>query len=142
VHRKFCIELGKKYPDYSADLWGITASDSKSGYVVWGGPPETGPVDGSVVPSAAAGSLPFLPQECLRVLRTMRNKYSGQAWSKYGYVNAFNPLTGWYDHDVIGIDTGITMLMAENLRTGFVWNTFMKNPEAQRGLELAGFYSF
>jgi len=24
-------------------------------------------------------------------------------------VNAFNPLTGWYDTDVIGIDTGITL---------------------------------
>jgi len=43
-----------------------------------------------------------------------------QAWSKYGFVNAFNPLTNWYDTDVIGIDTGITMLMAENFRTGFV----------------------
>jgi hypothetical protein len=31
------------------------------------------------------------------------------------------------------------MLMAENYRTGFVWNTFMKNPEAQAGLQLAGF---
>jgi len=28
--------------------------------------------------------------------------------------------------------------MAENLRTGFVWNTFMKSPEAQRGMRLAG----
>jgi hypothetical protein len=31
------------------------------------------------------------------------------------------------------------MLMAENARTGFVWETFMKNPEAQRALERAGF---
>jgi hypothetical protein len=31
------------------------------------------------------------------------------------------------------------MLMAENARTGFVWETFMKNPEAQRGMEIAGF---
>jgi len=29
--------------------------------------------------------------------------------------------------------------MAENARTGFVWETFMKNPEAQRGMERAGF---
>ena len=33
----------------------------------------------------------------------------------------------------------ITILMAENARTGFVWETFMKNPEAQRGMERAGF---
>ena len=31
------------------------------------------------------------------------------------------------------------LLMAENLRTGFVWRTFMANPEARRGMELAGF---
>jgi hypothetical protein len=31
------------------------------------------------------------------------------------------------------------MLMAENQRSGFVWKTFMKNTEAQRGMELAGF---
>jgi hypothetical protein len=51
-------------------------------------------------------------------------------------------LKNWYDHDVIGIDTGITMLMAENARTGFVWETFMKNQEAQRGMALAGFTSY
>ena len=48
------------------------------------------------------------------------------------------PLKEWYDTDVLGIDTGITMLMAENPRTGFVWQTFMKYPEAQRGMERAG----
>jgi len=48
-------------------------------------------------------------------------------------------LKNWYDSDVVGIDTGITMVMAENLRTGLVWDTFMKNREAQKGLELAGF---
>ena len=142
VQRLFCIELAQQFPDYSEDLWGITASDSQFGYVAWGGPPETGPIDGTVVPSAPAGSLPFLPQATLRVLRNMKDKYGNQTWSRYGFVNAFNPLTKWYDTDVIGIDTGITMLMAENLRTGFVWSTFMKNPEAKRGLERAGFYSF
>jgi hypothetical protein len=63
-------------------------------------------------------------------------------WSRYGFVNAFNPQTNWYDPDVIGIDTGITMLMAENLRTGFVWNTFMKNEQAQLALKRAGFESY
>jgi len=140
VHRRFCMELGKQFSDYSDELWGITASDSEDhGYVVWGGPPEIGPIDGTVVPCAAGGSLPFLPQETLRVLRNIRVRYGADAWSKYGFVDAFNPLKGWYDKDVIGIDAGITLLMAENLRTGFVWGTFMKNPEARRGLERAGF---
>lgn len=139
VHRRFCIELHKQFPDYSEDLWGITASDSIYGYLAWGGPPEIGPVDGTVVPSAPAGSLPFLPHATLRVLKHIKDHYGSRAWCRYGFVNAFNPLNNWFDTDVVGIDTGITMLMAENLRSGFVWNTFMQNPEAQRALERAGF---
>jgi hypothetical protein len=142
VHRRFCLELGKQFPDYSEDLWGITASDSEhDGYVAWGGPPATGPIDGTIVPSAAGGSLPFLPDATMHVLKTIRSRYPS-AWTKYGFVNAFNPLRNWYDPDVIGIDTGIVLLMAENLRTGFVWNTFMKTPEAQRGMERAGFHKY
>jgi hypothetical protein len=141
AHRLFCLELGKQFPDYSNDLWGISASDSQNGYVVWGGPPEIGPIDGTVAPSAPGGSLPFQPQATLRVLKNIKAHYP-RAWSRYGFVNAFNPLKNWYDADVIGIDTGITMLMAENLRTGFVWETFMKNPEARRGLQRAGFMNY
>jgi hypothetical protein len=139
VHRRFCMELAKQFPDYSDNLWGITASDSVHGYVAWGGPPAVGPIDGTVVPSAAGGSLPFLPQECMRVLRNMKDVYGAGAWSRYGLVNAFNPLKKWYDPDAVGIDTGITMLMAENARSGLIWDTFMKNPEARRGMQRAGF---
>jgi hypothetical protein len=141
AHRLFCIELAKQFPDYSEDLWGISASDSQNGYVIWGGPPTMGPIDGTVVPSASAGSLPFLPQPVMRVLKNIKDHY-GQAWSPYGFVNAFNPLKGWYDNDVVGIDVGITMLMAENARSNFVWDTFMKNPEAQRGMQRAGFKKY
>ena len=141
AHRRFCLELARQFPDYSADLWGISASDSQKGYVIWGGPPMMGPIDGTVVPSASAGSLPFLPQVVMRVLTNIKDHYP-RAWSRYGFVNAFNPLKNWYDSDVVGIDVGITMLMAENARTGFVWNTFMKNPEAERGMERAGFKKY
>jgi len=141
AHRHFCLELARQFPDYSDDLWGISASDSEKGYVIWGGPPTMGPIDGTVVPSASAGSLPFLPQEVMRVLRNIKDHYP-RAWSRYGFVNAFNPLRNWYDSDVVGIDTGITLLMAENVRTGFVWNTFMRNQEAQRGMQRAGFRKY
>jgi hypothetical protein len=139
AHKRFCLDLAPQFPDYSDDLWGITASDSVNGYVAWGGPPATGPIDGTIVPCAAGGSLPFLPHETVRVLQTIKQKYGKRAWSRYGFVDAFNPLTDWYDRDVIGIDTGITMVMAENARSGFVWDTFMKNPEARRGMARAGF---
>ena len=143
VHRRFCIkDLSPTFPDYSNDLWGITASDSVHGYEVWGGPPKTGPIDGTVVPCATGGSVVFLTTACMRVLQNIRFNYGAGTWSKYGFVDAFNPLINWYDTDVIGIDVGITMLMAENARTGFVWDTFMKNPEAQRGMQLAGFQRY
>jgi hypothetical protein len=139
VHKIWCIEMSHQFPDYTEDLWGITASDSQKGYTGWGGPPQIGHPDGSVVPCAAAGSLPFLPQETLRVLKTIRDKYSPLTWTTYGFVDAFNPLTNWASPDVIGIDAGITILMAENARTGFVWDNFMKNPEVRRGMEKAQF---
>jgi len=139
AHRQFCLDLSKQFPDYSDDLWGITASDSRNGYVAWGGPPETGPIDGSVVPCATAGSLPFLPEATMRVQRNIKSRYGEKAWTQYGFVDAFNPLNDWYDTDVVGIDTGITLVMAENARTSFIWDTFMKNPEAKRGMDRAGF---
>jgi hypothetical protein len=139
VHKLWCLELAQQFPDYSEDLWGISASDSTRGYTAWGGPPEMGRIDGSVVACATAGSLPFLPQETLRVLRFIRETYGHKAWRTYGYVDAFNPLTNWYSTDVIGIDVGITIVMAENARTGFIWEQFMKNAEVVRGMTRAGF---
>jgi hypothetical protein len=139
AHRRFCLSLRSRFPKFSEDLWGITASDSANGYVAWGGPPEQGKLDGTLVPCAAAGSLPFAPTGTVRVLRAMRRHFGKKVWKRYGFVDAFNPHTKWYNPDIIGIDLGITLLMAENARTGFVWQTFMQNPEAQKAMALAGF---
>ena len=69
----------------------------------------------------------------------IRGAYGTQTWGLYSYLDAFNPLTEWYDTDVLGIHLGITMLMAENYRTGLVWNNFMKNTEAESAMQKAGF---
>ena len=139
AHKLFCLSLREKFPDYSESLWGISASDYAKGYTAWGGPPPQGPIDGTIVPCATGGSLPFLFDDCIKVLRNLRGRYGERVWTKYSFRDAFNPLTGWYDTDVLGIDLGITMLMAENHRTGFVWEQFMKNEEARRGMDRAGF---
>jgi hypothetical protein len=139
AHKLFCLSLANKFPDYADNLWGISASDYAKGYTAWGGPPPQGPIDGSIVPCATGGSLPFLFEDCIRVLRNIRGTYAPKAWGLYSYVDAFNPLTGWYDPDVLGIDLGITMVMAENHRTGLVWSTFMKNSEAQDAMTKVGF---
>jgi len=77
----------------------------------------------------------------VRVLRNIREKYEQRVWRRYGFVDAFNPLTNWYSQDVIGIDVGITLLMAENARSGFVWQQFMKNEVARNGMARAGFHA-
>ncbi|WP_157466840.1 glucoamylase family protein [Edaphobacter aggregans] len=139
AHKAFCLSLNRGYTD---DYWGVSASDWQHGYTAWGGPPLMGPVDGSVVPCATAGSLPFLPQDCLRVLRSLKDNYEQYAWGRYGPCDALHPSLSWYDSDVLGIDLGISLLAAENLRSGFVWKTFMQNPEASNAMRLAGFRSY
>jgi len=139
AHRLFCIKLQPRFSHFGEDMWGITASDSAKGYRAWGGPPELGRLDGTLVPCAAAGSLPFQSRETLDTLHMMRKRFGDKVWKRYGFIDAFNPHTDWYNPDVIGIDVGISLLMAENLRTGFVWKTFMKNPDMQRAMKLAGF---
>lgn len=141
AHKLFCLSLRDRFPDYSENLWGISASDYVKGYTAWGGPPPQGPIDGSIVPCATGGSLPFLFDDCMRVLRHLRGPYREKVWAKYSFRDAFNPLTGWYDADVLGIDLGITMLMAENHRTGFVWEQFMKNEEAKTAMTRVGFHA-
>ncbi len=133
AHKAFCLSLAGQFSDFSENLWGITSSDSKSGYVAWGGPPALGPIDGTVVPCATGGSVAFDPTDCIAVLRSIRTAYPA-AWQRYSFVDAFNPLTGWYDTDALGIDLGIATLMAENYRTNFVWNVFMENPEVQAAM--------
>lgn len=141
AHKLFCLSLHDRFPDYGENLWGISASDYVKGYTAWGGPPPQGPIDGSIVPCATGGSLPFLFDDCIRVLRHVRGPYREKVWTKYSFRDAFNPLTGWYDADVLGIDLGITMLMAENHRTGFVWEQFMKNEEARGAMARVGFHT-
>ncbi len=138
AHRMFCIDLSREFPGYDENVWGITASDSAKGYEAWGGPPRDPAIDGTVVPSAAGGSLMFTPDICLPALHAMKNKVGERVWGRYGFVDAFNPNTGWVDRDVIGINQGITLLSAENLRSGNVWRWFMRNAEVIRAMHLVG----
>jgi hypothetical protein len=65
-------------------------------------------------------------------------QYGKKVYGRYGFADAFNPSTGWVSQNVIGIDVGISMISAENLRTGRVWEWFMDNAEAGHALDLAG----
>ena len=137
AHKAFCLDLAKEFPGYTDDLWGVTASDGPKGYVAWGGPPRHPDIDGSVVPAAAGGSLMFAPELTLPVLKTVKERFP-KVWGRYGFADAFNPSTGWVAPDVIAIDVGITLLSAENLRTGTIWRWFTANPEVPAALDAAG----
>jgi hypothetical protein len=138
AHRAFCMNLSHDFPAFGSDMWGITASDSAKGYLAWGGPPRDPDIDGTLVPSAAGGSLMFTPELSVAALQAMHDKYGIKVYSKYGFIDAFNPSTGWFDSDVLGINTGIILLSAENSLTGNVWKWFMQNREIPRAMQLVG----
>jgi hypothetical protein len=136
AHRQFCIDLSDKFPWYGPNMWGVTASDSRHGYRDWGSLP--GHVDGTLVPCASGGSVAFLPRECGEVLRNMLDRYGNKVWTRYGFRDAFQPEANWWSPDVIGIDLGIMLIMAENARTGAVWNAMIGVPEVVRGMDAVG----
>ncbi len=142
-HREFCLQLKPKFPWIAEDMWGISASDSRYGYIDWGGPrtESNRQIDGTLVPCAPGGSLVFLPDDCSLVLETMLDRYGRQVWTRYGFVDAFHPESGWAGPDVLGINLGIMLLMTDNFRDEGVWKEMMTAPEVTRGIQTAGFYS-
>ncbi|MBZ5586182.1 MAG: hypothetical protein LAQ30_29155, partial [Acidobacteriia bacterium] len=128
AHRAFCLSLRSLYPSYSENLWGVTPSDSEIGYLAWGSALSRRDFDGTVAPCAAGGSLMFTPEISLAALRAMRDGFGRLIYGRYGFSDAFQPLSRWVDPDVIGIDLGIMLLSAENLRTGRLWEWFKRQP--------------
>ena len=143
AHRDFCLSLQAQYANYASNMWGITASDSPAGYVSWGGPPYAGPINGTLVPCAAAGSLMFAEEICLPVLREMYSVYGEKIYGRYGFTDAFNPnwrdRSLWVNPDVVGIDVGISLLSISNLLAGDVWRWFMRNEYIRSAMERVGF---
>ncbi|MBM2845805.1 MAG: hypothetical protein HW407_1117, partial [Bacteroidetes bacterium] len=139
AQRAYSIDNPFNHAGYSDSLWGITASDTPTGYRARGAPPAEND-DGTITPTAPISSIPFAPDECIKVARTMWEYYRPQIWLEpYGFLDAFNLNVNWWDPWIIGIDQGPIIIMIENYRTGSVWNRFMQNPDVQRGLQRAGF---
>ncbi len=136
----YCSNLAKTFPlSFGSDIWGITASDSPRGYKIYGEIQHLAPIDGTVAPCAAGGSLMFAPDICIPTLRSMQGKFEKRVWGRYGFVDGFNPQLNWFDTDVIGIDVGITLMSAENLLTGNVWRWFMQNQAIPKAMNLVDF---
>jgi hypothetical protein len=137
--RAYCIDNPYGWDGYGENIWGLTASDDpQHGYIAHGAPPAQHD-NGTITPTAAAGSLPFAPEVVIPALLEMYDAYGAELWSTYGFKDAFNPTLGWVAADFLGIDQGPIIIMIENYRTGAVWDRIMRYPDIQQGLSRAGF---
>jgi hypothetical protein len=167
--RQYAIDNPGRWRDYSAEVWGLTASDgpldstiaidgtTRRFHTYWARGAGTDEIndDGTVVPTAAGGSIAFAPEVVVPTLLSMRRRYGDDLFQRYGFLDAFNPTLrepgprlqhgrivagkGWFDGDYLGIDQGPILAMLENQRTELVWRLMRKNPYVIRGLCRAGF---
>ena len=169
AQRAYAADNPGGWVGYSADVWGLTASDGPVDaeytiggrrrqfmtYAARGADFTEVRDDGTIAPTAAGGSIPFAPEITIPALREMRRRYGDLLFQKYGFIDAFNPTlndpslrvqtgsivpgVGWFDVDYLGIDQGPILLQAENHRTGLIWRLMRKSPYVIRGLKRAGF---
>ena len=107
-------------------LWGLTACFGPDGYKAFA---PGGGDDGTLAPTAALSSMPYVPQESLSCLRELNGRYRERVWGRYGFADSFNLSKDWVAKAWLGIDVGPIAPMIENYRTGLCWKTFMKAPE-------------
>ncbi len=167
--RAYATANPAQWRDYGPDTWGLTASDgpldstlvidgrARKFHTYWARGAGTGEVndDGTLVPTAAGGSVPFAPEIAIPALVAMRERYGEPLFGRYGFLDAFNPTlrtpgprlqhgrivpgTAWFDTDYLGIDQGPILAMVENWRSDLVWNLMRRNADVVRGLCRAGF---
>jgi hypothetical protein len=168
AQRAYAIENPSGFRGYGADTWGLTACDgaidttlelagaSRRLRMYWARGVAAGDLrdDGTLAPTAAAAAIAFAPDIVVPTLRAFRARYGDHLYTRYGFVDSFNPTLstalpakagvvvpglGWFDTDYLGIDQGPIVIMLENHRSGLVWKTMRKNPYVVRGLCRAGF---
>jgi hypothetical protein len=167
--RQYAIANPGRWADYGADIWGLTASDGPTDTTIvidgisrrfrryWARGAAAPYIndDGTIAPTAAGGSIPFAPDITMRALAAMRERYGDDLYTRYGFLDAFNPTLketgvrllrgrivagkGWFDDNYIGIDQGPIVAMIENHRSGLLWELMKRNPYIVRGLCRAGF---
>jgi hypothetical protein len=168
AQRAYAVADSARFRDYGEDAWGLTACDGPADTTLdvagvprrlrmyWARGAAAGDVrdDGTLAPTAAAAAIAFAPEIVVPTLRAFRDRYGENLYSRYGFVDAFNPTLstpmhvkagrivaglGWFDTDYLGIDQGPIVMMLENYHSGLVWNVMRKNPYVVRGLCRAGF---
>lgn len=167
--RSYAIANPGQWRGYGADAWGLSASDgpldstlvvngrARAFHTYWprGVAADEVRDDGTLVPTAAAGSIVFAPEVVIPTLVTMRERYGEPLFGRYGFMDAFNPTLrepgptlhhgyivsglAWFDRDYLGIDEGPIVAMTENWRSGLIWRLMRREPSVVLGLCRAGF---
>ncbi|MGF1923398.1 MAG: glucoamylase family protein [Bacteroidia bacterium] len=137
INRAYCIANPKGFPNYGADCWGLTASDTYNGYTASSPNNDVG----TIAPTAALSSMPYTPTESMQALRFFYYKLGDKIWGQYGFNDAFNLSQNWFDSQTLAIDQGPIMVMIENHRSKLIWNLFMSAPEVKAGMKKLGFTS-
>lgn len=147
ANQRFCMDHPEQ--GYSSLLWGLTACDGEGNaerpyiYHAYGAlPAYFQEDDGTIAPTAAGGSIALTPDSASPALKNMYANYGDNIWKTYGFVDSFNPRTGWADSYYISIDQGIMLLMLQNKRDGMIWRTFMTNLHVQRSLARTHFQGY
>ncbi len=135
INYSYCVDNPLGYSGYSADCWGLTASDSDIGY----GAHSPTNDQGVIAPIAALASMPYAPDQSMRALHFYYYTMGNMLWKEYGFVDAFNFSAYWFDAQFLAIDQAPIIVMIENYRTGLLWDLFMSCPEVQDGLKKLGF---
>jgi len=135
INWQYCVTNPKKYPNYTATCWGLTASDIPNGYTA------SSPTNdvGVIAPTAAVSSLPYTPEQSMDAIRYFYYNVGDRLWGEYGFHDAFDVHSNWWADSYLAIDQGPEIVMIENYRTGLIWNLFMSCPEVNNGLNKLGF---
>ena len=130
----YCVRNTAGHAGYSENCWGLTASDYPNGYTA------SSPSNdrGTIAPTAALASMPYMPDESMAALRYFYYKLGDRLWGTYGFRDAFCLDTGWFASSYLAIDQGPIIAMIENHRTALLWKLFMKNQDVRGGLTKLG----
>ena len=135
INYLYCVSNPRGFNGYSSSCWGLTASDEQNGYSAHSPTND----DGVISPTAAISSLPYTPTESMNALRFFYYTLGDKIWGQYGFIDAFNLSSIWFDNDYLAIDQGPEIVMIENYRSGLLWNLFMSCPEVKQGMKNLGF---
>ncbi len=138
INYNYCVANPNANLGYSANCWGLTASDiENNGYTA------SSPTNdvGVIAPTAAISSLPYTPAQSMQALHFFYYKLGDKLWGQYGFYDSFDLNDDWFATSDLAIDEGPIIGMIENYRTGLLWNLFMSCPEVKTGMKNLGFTS-